>query len=128
MVMRTGWTALVLVALLGGLATAADWDILGSRVVNFRAERDTINVSKNETYRKIKLQVKGNGIRFYDLKIHFENGGVQDVPLRAHINKGGETRAIDLEGGKRRLEKIVFRYETRGRANRRATVILKARN
>jgi hypothetical protein len=64
----------------------------------------------------------------YDLKIHFDNGGVQDVALRNRFNQGSESRVIDLDGGLRHLSKIEFTYETRGFARGKAHVAVWGKN
>ena len=121
------WIGFFIFSLLFVPAAAQNWVVLGDKTVDRRAENDTIKVKKKGTFRKIKLQVKGNGVRFFDLKVHFENGDVLDVALTAHINRGGQTRVIDLPGGKRDIKKVVFRYKTQGVRKRKATVVLLGR-
>ncbi len=122
-------SAVLLTAFLLLIATLAEargeWTRLGSRRVNWSADRDAISVTAKEgRFTKLKLKVTGNGVRFRDLKVHFGNGDVQDVPLRAHIPAGGQSRVIDLPGGARVIKKVTFSYSTRGKRSRRATVVL----
>lgn len=110
-------------------AQAADWEHLGARKVAFRHDRDVIHVGPDAgRFSKIKLVVRRAGVRFFDVRVHFGNGGVQDVPIRRFIPAGGETRVIDLRGGRRVIEKVVFHYQTRRWAPRRAKVHLWGRH
>ncbi len=53
-----------------------------------------------------------------------ERRGERDVEIRRLIPAGGETKEIDLPGGKRVIKKVVFVYKTRRAAKRRAVVAL----
>jgi hypothetical protein len=128
--MRTA-LGLLLVTVLGVLlvaaarADASGWELLGQRKVNHQADRDVIHVTVSEgLFRKIKVDVLHNGIELVDLKVYFANGGVQDIPVRRFIERGGETRVIDLTGGARGIRKVQFVYRSRGASPRRATVRL----
>ena len=99
----------------GTASAEPGWEKLGERAVNFGADRDTIMVTAAEgRFRKIRLHVRDRAITIADVKVHFGNGGVQDVAVRAVIQKGGNTRAIDLDGGARVIKKVVFVYSTAG--------------
>ena len=105
----------------------ASWQTLGTCEVKIRAEADVIHVTAAKgVYRKIKLKVRGNAVRFFDLKVHFANGEVHDVPLRKMIPAGGESRVIDLPGNRRVIKNVGFVYKTemRGGRTRRAVVTL----
>ncbi len=47
-----------------------------------------------------------------DLEIYYESGDKQDVKVNSPIKAPGESRIINLNGGERNLEKIVFVYKT----------------
>ncbi len=119
------FAAAALMALMAGQARAGEWEKLGERTVAFGADRDVIPVGPRGTFERIRLEVQQNGIEVVDLKVHFANGGVQDVPVRARIQAGGHTRAIDLKGDARGVEKVTVIYKTDGRRRRgRAHVVL----
>ncbi len=118
--------ALFIVALLTLLSTSgieaankhnADrWKNLGELHVGDRVDRDILRVGiKKGTFDAIRLEVKGRAVQFHDLKIHFENEDVQDVRLRSVIRRGKSSRVIDLQGGQRAIEKIVFLYDAQTR-------------
>ena len=106
------WFSIILTCWLFGLAVTpihAKWVKLGERTVNHAVDRDEIRVtSKKGKFKRIRLKVKRRKVTFRDLKVHFGNGGVQDITLRRQIPAGGETRAIDLKGEKRVIRKVVF--------------------
>jgi hypothetical protein len=109
--------------------TVATWKFIGDKTVSFGVDRDVIHVgNKNDEFRQLKVKVTDGPLKFYDMKVHFDNGDVQDVQLRSLIRKGGESRVIDLNGGLRRLKKVEFWYETKGFARGRARVALWGKN
>jgi hypothetical protein len=103
--------------------TNATWKFIGDKTVSFGVDRDVVHTGNiNDEFRQLKLKVTDGPLKIYDMKVHFDNGDVQDVQLRSLIRKGGESRVIDLDGGLRRLKKIEFWYETKGFARGRARV------
>lgn len=106
-------------------AKEPEWKLLGTRKVALRTERDVILIGPKEgLFKAIKLTVRKSGIQMKDVKVHFTNGTVIDVNIRRLIPAGGETRVIDLPGGNRYLEKVVFWYESTHRNDKRATIRL----
>jgi hypothetical protein len=104
--------AVVAVLAAAGTARADRWVLLGERVVNDRLDHDTIAVTgARGDYEAIKLAVRGNPVHFLDVKVHYANGGTQDVSIRSVIPAGGESRVIDLRGGDRVINRVEFWYE-----------------
>ncbi len=115
----------IFVFLTGALALHADKRVfLGERTVTNRAEQDTIVVRGNDWFSKIQFETRRAGVEILDLKVHYEGGGVQDVEVRSFIEPGGWSREIDLNGGERRIEKVVFKYKASPKGKRRAEVRL----
>ena len=107
----------------------ARWEHLGSRKINKTFDRDVIYVTGAEgSFNALKIKVIHKPIALYDLKVHYRNGSVEDIKTRIHIPAGGESRVIDLRGGNRVIEKVVFRYETKGSTEKRAKVLLYGRH
>jgi Protein of unknown function (DUF2541) len=99
------------------------WRFIGDKMVGFGVDHDVIITGNtNDDFRKLKLKVTSGPLKMYDMKVYFDNGGVQDVSLRQHIRQGGESRVIDLDGGLRHISKIEFWYETKGFLKGRARV------
>lgn len=94
---------------------AGSWQYLGDKWVNFGVDHDELVLGNiRDNFRQIRLRVTDGPLHIMDMKVHFDNGGVQDVPLRSLIKQGQQSRIIDLNGGSRSLEKITFWYETVG--------------
>ncbi len=88
------------------------WTSLGELHVTDRVDRDSLRIGgKQGTFDSIRLKIKGHAVQFHSLEIHFENDAVQKVSLRSVIKAGKTSRVIDLEGGQRAIEKIVFVYD-----------------
>lgn len=104
-----------ILALSTSLAMAGSWVFLGERQVDRLTEKDTIHVGADKgTFSKIRFRVKRSGVDFHDVKVHFVNGEVFDVSLKSFVKAGEQTRVIDLPGKDRKIEKVVFWYDTDG--------------
>ncbi|MEK6540519.1 MAG: hypothetical protein AABZ45_00195 [Pseudomonadota bacterium] len=108
--------------LLTATAALAEWRLVGERQVNDRAETDTITLGGSAHYQRIRVCAYRHPVHIIDVDVHFRNGGHQDVALAARLNAGGCSRAVDLDGGSRDIERIVMRYEETSRRRARATV------
>lgn len=119
-------TSLVFVLAAGALTVSAQWDNLGSKEVKDRSEQDTWNIGADKgQFRRIKIAVLYRPVRFYRLLVTFGNGTKQEVSVRSLIPAGGETRAIDLTGTDRNINKIEVWYEANTpRRGRRSMVTL----
>jgi hypothetical protein len=105
------------------------WEKLGSKKVNYGLDRDEILITASEgRFAKMKLKVKVAAVNMHKVTVHYGNGESQKIAIKKTIRKGGETRIIDLEGGKRVIKKVVFWYDTKNLAKRRATVEVWARH
>ena len=94
------------------IASAQQWVDLGTKEVKDRAEQDTWHVGEGKgSFRSIKIKVNNKAVRFYRLSVKFENGQTQEIELRNVIPAGGETRAINLNGTDRRIDKVDVWYE-----------------
>lgn len=129
----TGFAAVIAFTIVTAFTTfnspAGSWFFLEDKNVSFGVDHDVIHFGNwKDDVRQIKLKVTDGPIRMYDMKIHFDNGDVQDVALRSRFVQGSESRVIDLEGGLRHLKKIEFWYETKGFARGRARVAVWGRN
>lgn len=98
-------------------AQAADkWVLLGEREVTDKLDHDTLNVTGTHgEFKALQVRVRGNAVEFRDMKVHFAKGRTQDVELRRVIPAGGESRAIDLVGKDRIVERVEFWYDAQTR-------------
>lgn len=90
----------------------AAWNLIGTRDVSFRAERDIIPVRGNDRSRQIMICVYKQPVRLLDADVRFANGGHQDLNVRNIIGAGQCTRAIDLQGNRRDIRMISLSYKT----------------
>ncbi len=98
-----------------GTATTGPWKFIADKWVSWGVDHDVILMGNvNDDFRQLKLKVTDGPLKMYDMKVHFDNGEVQDISIRTLIRQGGESRVIDLNGGLRHLSKIEFWYETKG--------------
>lgn len=101
-----------------------DWELLGSRRVEFRAERDVIKVSAREgVFTAIKFEVRGGNLDMYNIRVVFGNGDVFSPETRVEFREGSWSRTIDLPGNTRVIRRIEFHYRSelkRGKATIRA--------
>lgn len=97
---------------------------LGERVVTNKAEKDAIVVKGNDWFRKIQFETRRAGVEIFDLKVHYEGGNVEDIEVKSFIEPGSWSREIDLNGGQRRIEKVVFTYKASPKGRRQAVVRL----
>jgi len=105
------------------------WEKLGERKVNFSADRDEIHVGRMEgTFDALKIKVRKGAINMHKMVVHFGNGDSKEIELRNDIPAGGESRVIDLPGNNRVITKVVFWYDTKNRAIRRAELELWGRH
>jgi hypothetical protein len=105
-----------------------DWKRLGQKMVDHKAERDEIDVGKDEgLFKSIKIEVRGADVHFINVRVVYANGNDQEIELRNEIRAGGETRVIDLDGRNRAIRKVVFVYKTDKKERRKGTVVLLGR-
>lgn len=105
------------------------WEKLGQRRVDYTRDRDEILVTAREGFfTALKIRVKRAPIQMHRMVIHFADGSTREVELREHIRAGGSSRVIDLPGNKRIIRKVVFVYDTRNSAPRKAVVELWGRH
>ena len=102
---------------------------LEDKKVGFGVDQDVIHIgNRKDDVRQIKLIVTDGPLKMYNMKIHFDNGTVQDVELRNRFAQGSESRVIDMDGGLRHLTKIEFWYETKGFLRGKSRIAVWGRN
>lgn len=121
--------ALALVAILSGCATAPHYIdnavFLGERTVDRQTDRDAIRVANRVgAFRSIQFAVRRNDVNIRSMRIYFENGSHQQIRFRRPFRAGTKSRPIDLDGGKRRIDRVEFVYDTRNRYGGRGVVAL----
>jgi hypothetical protein len=91
------------------------WRALGTVQANLSADHDKIVVAGPYDYfRKLKFKVTGAGLNMARMIVTYDGGAPEKIDLRFDIPEGGESRLIDLHGGKRKLRTVEFWYDTKG--------------
>ncbi len=98
----------------GGPNRGDDWSELGcQQVALFGNDRDTIRVGRREgRFKAIRLFVRGADVEVLDLKVVYANGQPDDIALQNLIRVGERTRALDLRGRERSIDRIEMTYRT----------------
>jgi len=104
---------------------AARWVTLGQRAVNDRLDHDSIAVgARDGDFVALKIQVRRAAVDFHKVVVHFGNGQTHEAEVRSTIRAGGESRAIDLPGRDRVIERVEFWYDAKTSRGRKATIVL----
>lgn len=112
-------------AFAGTVATAADWTLLGERILNYRSNEVYIAVKNDGAFKQIKLQVKGSPIEIASVKVAFKDGTSFDSTVESYIAPGDSTKVIDLPAAKS-IEKVTFDFRKISGTAQLATVRLLA--
>jgi hypothetical protein len=112
-------------------ASAQRWNDRGWRTIAYKTvdgrDTDTIQLPGRTRQVAVRLCTMNAPIRLRDFDIRFENGRTQDASTRARLGAGQCTRAIDLRGNRRDIERIRLRYEPIARGWRRPLVRVQVR-
>ena len=102
---------------------AEEWIEIGKTSVKRITEREVLEIGAVKgAFKQLKIKVEGGTVEFKDVTVVFEGGRRYDLPVRSIIRSGGETRAFNLPGDARKINRIVFLYKTRPTAKEQATV------
>jgi hypothetical protein len=102
------------------------WRYLGTTSARSTADHDVIIVAgPYDFFRKLKFKVKDSGLEMYYILVRYDDGGAPErIETRFNIPQGGESRVIDIRGGKRKLKSVEFYYRDKGILNGKADVML----
>ena len=87
------------------------WVFLGQRHVDGHADQDNIEVKPDEgKFRAIQFRVNGGLVKFSKVIVHFRDGSREELDVRADVAPGQHTRAIDLPGNRRMIQRVEMWY------------------
>lgn len=89
------------------------WEHLGSRKVDFIADKDTLNCEGEGFFSSFRIEVEEGNLEMWDIEVTFANGDKHDVKTRLEFDENTRSRDIDLPGKSRRIQKIVFKYKSK---------------
>ena len=102
------------------------WRLLGTVTANHTADHDAIIVAgPYDFFRRLKFKVTNAPLNMRKILVRYDDGGLpENIEVRYNIPQGGESREIDLKGGRRKIKSVEFWYDTKGFLNGRANVTL----
>lgn len=101
----------------------ANWEKLGSRVVDYHLDKDVIPVgARKGGFTKLKISVTGGAVNMHKMVITYQNGTTEDIALKHNFGPKSTSRVIDIRGGKRLIQKITFFYDTKNLSPGKAVV------
>lgn len=87
------------------------WSLLGTQTVGFHTERDEIVVGRDKgRFKTLVLVARDGDVFLKDIDVVFGNGDRQHISVDDMLREGERTRAIDLEGDARFIERIALLY------------------
>jgi len=109
--------------------TGEDWQRLGQRIVNYKTNPEVITVVGDPgAFAKLSLQVRESSLEIVNVKVYVADGQTFDVTLNKYLSPGRETRAIDIPGGPKAIQKVEFTYKKGSDGSRLPVVQLQASN
>jgi hypothetical protein len=119
---KTTFLLVLVIALMSFTTANRNWQYIGDKWANYAPDRDELLVTGNDIYTKLKVKVTDAPLNMQDMDIVFENDERQNVNLQRNFSQGEWSRVIDLEGNKRRIKKIIFKYDTKNVGKGKARV------
>lgn len=95
------------------------WIELGNQEIGHRRDRDVIDIGKRGgAFQKVMLVVEDGDAEIHDIVITFGDGEKWSPPVRHYFRENDRTRAIDLPGRKRFIQRIEFVASNVGRGEK----------
>jgi hypothetical protein len=102
-----------------------NWKELGRVKAGHNGDHDRIEIiGPHDSFRRLKFRVENSPLNMSKMVVVYEDGAPENIEVKNDIPKGGESRSIDLKGGKRKLKSVEFWFDTKGILNGKAEVIL----
>ena len=91
------------------------WVLIGQTHATHSADHDSIAVvGKHDNFRRLKFKVTGAPLNMMRMVVTYDSGSPERIEVKQNIKQGGESRVIDLKGGKRSIRTIEFWYDAKG--------------
>jgi hypothetical protein len=89
------------------------WEKLGERKVDFKAEKDVVEVGSHDgKFSHIRFKVQEGDVELYKIKVIFSNGETFEPKTGHHFTEGERTHEIELPGKARHVDKVEFFYRS----------------
>lgn len=90
-------------------AAAAEWVELASYKVDFKKDKEVIDVGKSEgRFTKVRFEVKNGDLVMDKVKITFGDGDTFEPDTKVEFKEGSRSRDIDLPGKSRVIKRVEF--------------------
>jgi len=104
---------------------AGSWRLIGTTSASHTADHDVINVvGAHDYFRRLKFKVTDAPLVMERMIVAYDDGAPEKIDIRFNIPQGGESRVIDLKGGRRKIRSVSFWYQTKGFLQGKADVTL----
>lgn len=103
-------------------AAADQWILIGQQKVGKLADKDVypIGLDKGQ-FSALKFRVTGNRVAIAEVRVFYGNGTSEFLPVQEHVQNGQETKAYDLKGTYRLIERIEVLYQSENPLKGQAT-------
>jgi len=104
-----------------------EWVLLGEREVDFRVDRDVIDIRQAEdwyrdrAFRELHFVATGNDVHMLDVRLVYFNGYAEDLRIDRLIRRG-EQLPLNLRGDRSFVRRIEMVYRTRPNFRGKAVV------
>ena len=89
------------------------WEKLGERKVEFKGEKDVIEVGVHDgKFSHIRFEVEEGDVELFKIKVFFSNGETFQPETGHHFKEGERTHEIELPGKARHVDKVEFFYRS----------------
>src|ERR671918_681381 len=89
------------------------WELLGRQDVDFRGDRDRIEVGRHEgRFKQLQIRVQGAPVEIENMVVTFGNDEKFSPKLRHRFDEKTTSRVIDLPGDRRTIKRIDFNYRS----------------
>jgi hypothetical protein len=119
---NTFYLAVIAIFMMGFSGIDRGWQLIGDKWANYSLDRDELKVTGNDIYTKLKIRVTDAPLNMHDMDVVFENGERQNFVLQRNFSQGEWSRVLDLAGNRRRIDKIIFKYDTKNVGKGKARV------
>lgn len=101
------------------------WIEVDTRTVSLQDNRVEFRSSRGDgRFGQMKIRAENESINLRGVSIRFRNGEVQRERLEQRLERGQETRPIDLSGDRRNVESVIVDLEPRRRPGRATLSLL----
>jgi hypothetical protein len=108
-------------------AGSGDWTLIAQRSIDFSSDRESIDVGSDRRFHALRFAVKGAPVEVGNMVVTFRDGSTFSPQMRSTFEEGSESRAIDLPGEARRIERIDLASRSTSKREGRATILIYGR-